>query len=220
LPLLSRLDGVHRVIARGDALPRVDLHCPLLSLPLAFQTTLATIPARVPYVAAAPERAAAWRAKLGEAQVPRIGLAWAGNPTHRNDRNRSIGAPRFAPLLRLNAAFVSLQKDPNPEDRHWLATQPKIDHRGDALRDFADTAALLSLLDLVISADTAVAHLAGALGKPVWILLPYLGVDWRWLLDRADSPWYPTARLFRQPVIDGWTSVIDAVTDEAMRLID
>lgn len=216
--LLAPLEGVAQLIAKGEPLPPFDLHCPLLSLPRVFGTTLATIPARVPYLAAAPERIAAWRARLDEraAPGPRIGLSWSGNPTHRNDRNRSIDPAQFAPLLAAapGATFVSLQKTLSDADRAWLVANPGVVPLGGALGDFADTAALLSLMDLVIAVDTAVAHLAGAMGRPVWILLPHIGLDWRWLVDRADSPWYPTARLYRQPPSRDWRPVIEAVAGE------
>lgn len=212
--LLAGLEGARQVIAKGETLPAFDFHCPLASLPLAFKTTPATVPARVPYVEAAPGLVETWRARLGPSAAPRIGIVWSGNPTHGNDRNRSIAPAELAPLLDCGATLVSLQKDLRPEDRPWLAAHPKVHHLGGELRDFTDTAALLSLMDLVISVDTAPAHLAGAMGRPVWILLPFIGVDWRWQLGRWDSPWYLSARLFRQPRIDDWASVIDAVVTE------
>jgi hypothetical protein len=193
------------------------LHCPLLSLPLAFKTTLATIPAAVPYLKAPPDLVAMWQARLGEKTAPRIGLMWSGNPEHKNDHNRSIALSRLAPLMDLDATLVSLQQDVRAQDRQWLADHPTIRHFGSDLRDFADTAALAHLMDLVISVDTSVAHLAGALGRQVWILLPFIGDDWRWLLHRDDSPWYPTARLFRQPAIDDWHSVIEHLANELQK---
>jgi tetratricopeptide (TPR) repeat protein len=205
--LLSTLDGAASVVAQGDPLPAFDLHCPLLSLPLAFRTGLTDVPARVPYLQAPPERVEGWRPRLAAAGAPRIGLAWSGNPAHTNDRNRSIALDRLAPVFELGAGVVSLQKSIRPDERAWLGLRPNCLHLGDELRDFADTAALVSLLDVVISVDTSVAHLAGALAKPVWVLLPFLP-DWRWLLDRDDSPWYPTARLFRQPAIGDWDGAI------------
>jgi tetratricopeptide (TPR) repeat protein len=205
--LLSGLAGVQQVVARGERLPDFDFHCPLLSLPLAFGTTLQTIPARVPYLAATPGLVQSWRARLG-ANAPRIGLAWSGNPKHLKDRNRSIAASRLTRLLETGATFVSLQKELRDDDRQWLAAHPEVHHFGDELGDFADTAALISLLDVVITVDSAVAHLAGAMGKPVWILVRAFGADWRWLLQRDDSPWYPSARLFRQHSIGDWGGVI------------
>jgi len=221
-PLHALVDGVAGVAAtvrRGDALPHFDLHCPLLSLPLAFGTTLDAVPARVPYLRAHPDRVAAWQARLPardpqQPRLPRIGLAWSGNPRHKNDRNRSLALRTLAPLLAMpGVAFVSLQKEPREADRQALRSSPNIVDVAAELRDFADTAAAISLLDLVITVDTAVAHLAGALAKPVWIMLP-VQVDWRWLLDREDCPWYPTARLIRQTRIGDWDGVVARVRQE------
>ena len=212
--LLVALAGVHVVLARGEPLPDFDFHCPLLSLPLAFGTTLGTIPSRIPYLAPRPAPVERWRARLAAARPPRIGIAWSGNAQHRNDRHRSIGLGLFARLLYVGGTLVSLQKELRDGDRQWLAAHPEVLHAGDDLSDFADTAVLISLLDVVISVDTVVAHLAGAMGKPVWILLPALGVDWRWLLGREDSPWYPSARLFRQPAVGDWDSVMERVASE------
>jgi tetratricopeptide (TPR) repeat protein len=207
------------IFAEGEALPAFDLRCPLLSLPLAFGTTLATIPAKVPYVHADPERTARWRTRLPASGSPRVGLAWSGNPAHKNDHRRSLGFDRLAPLLAVpGVQFVSLQKEVRPSDAEPLRKSRLIDLAAE-LNDFADTAAVAANLDLIISVDTAVAHLAGAMGKPTWILLPF-SPDWRWLLDREDSPWYPTARLFRQPRIGDWGSVIARVAAELQHRAD
>ncbi len=214
MPLVGQIDGVVAMASRGQALPPFDLHCPLLSLPLAFGTTLATVPAPIAYLRAPPERVAQWRASLPRGEAPRIGLVWSGKPSHRNDHNRSIPLARLSPLLlKPGFQFVSLQKDVRDADQEALRKFPALIRFGDALADFADTAAVVAALDLVITVDTAVAHLAGAMGKPVWILLPAIG-DWRWLLDREDSPWYPSARLFRQPHIGDWGSVMARLTRE------
>jgi hypothetical protein len=207
--LLGQLDGVTAVVARGGPLPDVDWHCPLGSLPLAFGTTLASIPAGVPYLRAEPGDVAGWRAAPGDRR-PRVGLVWAGNPRHRNDRRRSLPLAALAPLARGPWQLVGLQKDIGLDDAQRLAGWQAID-AGPRLRDFAATAAALTALDLVVTVDTAVAHLAGALGRPAWVLLPY-APDWRWLLGRADSPWYPTLRLFRQPRPGDWASVVRLVT--------
>jgi len=192
-------------------LPDFDCHCPMLSLPHAFRTTLEDIPADVPYLRAPQDRLAHWRQRLGPATAPRIGLAWSGNPQHLNDRNRSL------PLARLQSGIAwdafeafSLQKDVRDADAATLAAAGAVRHFGDEMGDFSDTAALAELMDVVIAVDTSVAHLAGAIGKPTWILLPF-NPDWRWLLGRDDSPWYPTARLFRQPAAGDWASVIREV---------
>jgi tetratricopeptide (TPR) repeat protein len=212
----SLLAGAFNVPVRadGEMLPPYDLRCPLLSLPLALGTELNTIPAEVPYLHAPPDRVGQWRARLAPRSGVRVGLAWSGNPTHKNDANRSIALAALAPLLAVpGVTFVSLQKDPRPADRDELARHAKIPDIGNELGDFADTAAVIEQLDLVITVDTAVAHLAGALGKSVWILLPF-SPDWRWMLGRDDSPWYPTARLFRQPATGDWGSVVSRAVAE------
>ena len=204
--LVQSLGGVE-VFAEGETLPAYDLQYPLLSLPKAFATTRASIPARVPYLSASAALRAVWESKLGPRRGLRVGLVWSGGQALRNDRNRSIALSTFAPLLSRDISFFSLQKDVRPGDQAFLANNP-ITHFGDDLADFAHTAALADLMDVVISVDTAAAHLTGALGKPVWILLPAMGTDWRWMTDRADSPWYPTARLFRQSTPGDWGSVM------------
>jgi hypothetical protein len=208
--LLRPLDGVSAVIARGNPLPVVDCHCPLGSLPLALGTTLATIPASIPYLHADAVDVAAWQAQPGDRR-PRVGLVWAGNRRHRNDRRRSLPLAALAPLARGPWQLVSLQKDLTLDDAQRLAGWQAID-AGPRLGDFAATAAALTALDLVVTVDTAVAHLAGALGRPAWVLLPH-APDWRWLLGRADSPWYPTLRLFRQPRPGDWARVVRQVAD-------
>ena len=210
LKLMSDFAGAAQVICRGDTLPDFDFHCPLLSLPLAFGTQLETIPSSVPYLQAPPQNSRNWDTQLGVKDRPRIGVAWSGSTTNTRDRERSIDLRSLLPLLEVEATFVSLQKDVRGTDAALLKERSDILNFGDELRDFADTAALISELDLVISVDTSVAHLAGAMGKPVWILVTHIP-DWRWLLDRDDSPWYPTVRLFRQPCIDDWESVITRV---------
>jgi len=211
--LVSRMPGVASVIARGQALPSFDYHCPLLSLPLAFATDLSSIPADIPYITAADADAAAWRGRLPR-QRPLIGLVWSGARLHDNDLNRSMRFETLAPLLDLpNIGFVSLQHQMREEDTCLLRNCSNVLALGEQFRDFADTAAAVSLLDAVISVDTAVAHLAGAMGKPLFLLLPF-AADFRWLRERNDSPWYPTARLFRQRQFDDWTGAIDALRQE------
>lgn len=208
--LLAQLPAV-TVIARGDPLPAFDLHCPLMSLPLAFGAELATIPCEVPYLRAPESRLARWRDRLDTRNAPRVGVIWAGSPTHENDRNRSIAFDRFSRLFAApGVGFVSLQRDMRLADAALVRAHGNVLDLGDELADFADTAAIVSQLDLVVSVDTAVAHLAGAMGKPVWILLPF-SPDFRWMLGRDDSPWYPTARLFRQPAVGDWESPLAQV---------
>jgi len=214
--LMTTLAGATQVIAKGDPLPDFEVHCPLLSLPLAFGTRVETIPSGPPYLRAPAQSLMNWDTRLAPQRRPRIGLAWSGNAAHQSDRQRSISLRTLLPLLDTGATFVSVQKDVNAADAGVLTERGDILHFGDALGDFSDTAALISNLDLVISVDTSVAHLAGALGKPVWVLLAY-APDWRWLLDRDDSPWYPTARLFRQDASRAWDGVIVRV-QQALRL--
>jgi hypothetical protein len=211
--LLGSLPQVPMLVARGDVLPPFDLHCPMLSLPLALGTTVDTIPADVPYLSAPAAVAAAWGERLADyARGLRVGLVWAGNPRAHSpdlaaiDRRRSITPERLAPLFDIEGAlFFSLQKDgPRAPDN-----LPMIDLMRE-IGDFADTAALIANLDLVISVDTSVAHLAAAMGKPVWVLDRFDSC-WRWLRGREDSPWYPTLRLFRQPVSGDWDAVVARV---------
>jgi len=216
--LMSGLAGVSHCVSKGEALPDFDLHCPLLSLPLAFETRLDTIPSTTPYLRA-PAHGQDWEARLGPKDRPRIGLVWSGNPRHRDDRKRSIELNALSPLFDVAATFVSLQKDLRAGDEAVLMERSDIIKLGQSLGSFADTAALLSHLDLVISVDTSVAHLAGAFGRPVWVLLP-LVPDWRWLLDRDDSPWYPTARLFRQTDTSDWRGVVKRVRTALHDLVE
>jgi len=216
LALLAQLDGVE-VVACGAPLPNFDLHCPLLSLPLAFGTRPETIPASVPYLAAPAERLDHWRDRLPAGRL-RAGFVWSGSSSHNNDGNRSIPLAGLARLFEDPAmACVSLQTDPRPADAELLRNLPGLVDLGGGFRDFADTAAVIGLLDVVVTVDTAVAHLAGALGKPVLILLPY-AADFRWMRERCDTPWYPTATLLRQPAFGDWDSVIAGLGDDIQRL--
>ncbi len=209
--LTGTLAAPIEVVSRGHALPDFDVHCPLLSLPLAFSTKLATIPSATPYLCASPEAVTDWRKRLGSSNRRRIGLAWSGRPTHTNDHNRSIPLRSILALLDgIDASFVSLQRDIRAVDENLLHERHGILHFGNDLKSFANTAALIANLDLIIAVDTSVAHLAGALAKPVWLLLPYIP-DWRWLLDRNDTPWYPTVRLFRQDQTRQWEPVMTQV---------
>ncbi len=214
-PLLSTIPGVKQYCHRWTDVPGHAAHCRLSSVPGLVHTTLETIPATVPYLFAEPTRIAAWRERL-DAQLPsgmrRIGLAWTGRPTHPNDRRRSMPLARLAPLATAGrASFVSLQKPMPASDVPTLAKFPGMTDIAADLTDFGETAAVIANLDLVITVDTSVGHLAGAMGKPVWIMVPKAS-DWRWLLERSDSPWYPTARLFRQTVPGAWDPVIAEVT--------
>lgn len=211
--LLRTVSGVSQVVAMGEDLPWFDLHCRLMSLPRLFATTLETVPAAIPYLTPDAEAAASWRTRLAHLPNRRIGLVWAGGQRPDNphaaaiDRRRSLPIEALAPLATVErCTFVSLRvgRDAATGGADWLH-QPTVE-----LTDFADTAALMAGLDLIIAVDTAAAHLAGALGRPVWLLNRY-DTCWRWLRDRADSPWYPTLRQFRQPAPGDWTTVIEQV---------
>jgi tetratricopeptide (TPR) repeat protein len=212
-PLLGPMaDGV-TVITPGSPLPPFDVHCPLMSLPFAFGTGIDTIPAQVPYLTAPAERMPWWRERLPKSAALRVGLVWSGRADYASDSSRTIALDRLAPLLEdEDISFVSLQREYRDHDLPALSRLP-IERIDDVISDFGDTAAAIEQCDLVISIDTSVAHLAGGLGKPVWILLPHVP-DWRWLLDRTDCPWYPTARLFRQNKTGDWHGVIADVIRE------
>jgi tetratricopeptide (TPR) repeat protein len=206
--LMARMPGVAAVVARNAPLPPYDFHCPLLSLPLAFGTTLATIPADRPYLHAAGPDIASWRVRLPQDR-PRVGLVWSGMRSHDNDLNRSMRLATLTPLLDLSEiAFVSLQHDVRDGDVEFLRSHRNITAIGAEFRDFSDTAAAIENLDAVVAVDTAVAHLTGALGKPLFLLLPF-AADFRWLRERSDSPWYPSARLFRQPRFADWDGAVN-----------
>ncbi|HTW71686.1 MAG TPA: tetratricopeptide repeat protein [Acetobacteraceae bacterium] len=215
--LLGTLGGVEALVPRGDKLPRFDWHCPMLSLPLAFGTTLARIPGTTPYLRADPEEAASVAVRLAE-EAPdglRVGIAWAGNPDTEFDQRRSLDPDRLAPLWPVpGVRFVCLQESGFARP----ASSPLIDLM-EGISDFAGTAAVIANLDLVISADTAPVHLAGALGKPVWLLNRFDNC-WRWLTGREDSPWYPTLRIFRQPRPGDWDSVLGRVAAALRRAAD
>lgn len=207
--LLSGLDPRLTVAAQRDPPPPHDRHCPLMSLPRAFGTTLATVPAARGYLPTDPALAARWAPRFGGGGGLRVGLVWAGNPRHANDANRSLPAEGLAPLLAVpDVRFFSLQTGDARADLGRLPGE--VVDLMDGVGDFADTAALLASLDLMIAVDTAVVHLAGALGRPAWVLLPF-APDWRWLLDRVDSPWYASLRLFRQPRPGDWRTLLATV---------
>lgn len=215
--LAESLEGVSKVVARGEPLPRFDFHCPLVSLPLAFGTRLETIPWDGAYLRSDPVRVDRWRNRLGPASLPRVGLVWSGSGGLRNDVARGIPLSKFASLASGKGQFISLQKQLSDSDRLLIERGGIIRTCDEYLVDFAETAALVELMDVVVTIDTAVAHLAGAMGKRVWILLPH-APTWRWLLGREDSPWYPTARLFRDAKEGGWDSALKRARRELDRL--
>jgi Flp pilus assembly protein TadD len=210
-PLFDTMPGVRRVVGTEEAVADCDLAIPLLSLPLIFGTTPDSVPAVVPYAHVPTERMSTWGGWPGTGAERRIGLVCSGNPNHPHDHRRSIALERLAPILaEPGTGFVLLQPELRDRDRLAAAAMPWLRRPEQALADFADTAALMSQLDLVISVDTSAAHLAGALGLPVWLLLPY-SCDYRWGLGSDRSPWYPTMRLYRQTRPGGWDDVIETV---------
>jgi hypothetical protein len=220
--LLNRsLEGVTQWVRQGEPLPPFDCYCPLLSLPLAFKTILDTIPSKIPYLRADAARAKHWKGRLGERTRLRVGVVWSGGVRPNLPELQSLNDQRNIPLVKLAALthpdidFYSLQKGQPAEGElaELIASRwegPALVDHSRELHDFGETAALIEQLDLVLSVDTSTAHLAGALGKPVWILLRF-DACWRWLRDRSDSPWYPTARLYRQPRRGDWEGVVQRV---------
>jgi hypothetical protein len=197
-----------------QALPRTDYHCPLLSLPRVFGTSLVDVPADIPYLAADAAQAAAWSQRLADLPGRKVGLVWAGLPQYADDAHRSLPLAQLAPLGGVvGVTFISLQTGAAAVQAGAVPPGMTLHDASAGLGDFADTAALIAALDLVISVDTAAAHLAGALGRPVWLLNRF-DTDWRWMTDRADSPWYPAMRIFRQPRRGDWDSVISQIRAE------
>lgn len=195
--LFESFDGIDEVIQRGNPLPSFDYHCPLLSLPYAFKTTIKNISSQsTPYINADHVKREQWNQKLGKKKMPRVGIVWRGNINHKNDKNRSINLNIIVNYLPPGFEYISLQKEINEGERQTMRAS-SIKNVGENLIDFADTASICDLMDLIISVDTSVVHLAAALGKKTWLMLPF-APDWRWMLDRSDSPWYPTIKIYRQ----------------------
>jgi hypothetical protein len=211
--------GVEQWITDGQPLPQFDVHCPLMSLPKVFGTTLATIPGNVPYMVADAKLVEPWLKRIAQDPAKlKIGLVWAGNLHPIHNRKRTISLSALASLGSVPGVwFYSLQKGPASQEAKSPPGGMKLIDWSNELNDFADTAALIAALDMVITIDTSVAHLAGAMGKPTWVLLPFVA-DWRWFIDREDSPWYPTMRLFRQPSLGDWSGPVARVAEELDRL--
>ena len=217
LGLFHGLAGVARFITAGSPLPEFDYHCPLPSLPLAFRTTVDSIPGGDAYLSSDAVKAALWADRLGEKKRPRVGIAWSGSTGHKNDHNRSFLLSQLVPYLPEGLEYVSLQKELRDSDAATLRTYPALRHFGEELHDFSETAALCEQMDLIVSVDTSVAHLSGALGKPAWIILPY-SPDWRWLLGRDDSPWYPSVKLYRQERPGDWVGGLNKLREDLAKL--
>lgn len=219
LPLARRSQdslGFDDVLVRGSLPPPFHMHCEMMSLPMAMGLTLADLPDRTPYLDADPLRLEKWRQRLAGLPRPLVALVWAGRPTHVNDANRSLTLARLAPLARPDVTFLSIQKGPAAGEAAVPPTGMSLISLSDEIHDFEDTAAILTVVDLLISVDSSPVHLAGALGRPVWVMLPFVP-DWRWLLERTDTPWYPGMRLFRQPSRGDWDGVMAAVAPQLAR---
>jgi len=216
--LMKSIEGVDELIASGTDLPQFDFYCPLMSLPLAMGTTLETIPSGKPYLKSADDKLSRWSERLGPKSKPRVGLVWCGNANHTNDHNRSIALEQMLGAAPEGYELISLQKEVRKTDLTTLEQSKQLRHFGADLNDFTDTAALCELVDVIISVDTSVAHLAGAIGKPVNLLLPY-NSDFRWLVDRSDSPWYPSMKLFRQGPDMIWKPVLEKIKADLDRFL-
>jgi Tetratricopeptide repeat len=203
LRLFSGLDGLAGVVAEGQPLPRCHFHCSLLSLPHLFNTTIESLPGKIPYLPVS-------QMARPQLERPRIGLAWRAKTSSPNGAYRSMPLADFRPLIGLPVDWVSLQKDVTDEEKQVLTEEFAAEERGSTLQDFKDTADLIETLDLVLTVDTSAAHISGALNRPTWVLVPQYS-DWRWLLDRDDSPWYPSVTVFRQKVNGDWSGQVDAI---------
>lgn len=209
----EQLPGIDEIVLRGALPPPFDMHCEMMSLPMAMGLTVADLPGTVPYLRADPARVKRWRKRLARLPKPLVGLVWAGRPSHLNDANRSVTLESMAPLAAAGVTFLALQKGPAAAQALNPPPGMRIERLDAEIADFDDTAAILAIADLLISVDSAPVHLAGALGRPAWVLLPHVP-DWRWLLEREDSPWYPSLRLFRQPSRGDWDSVMQSIATE------
>jgi Flp pilus assembly protein TadD len=218
--LLKTVPGVEQVVVCGTPLPEFDVQSSMMTLPLIFNTRLETIPANIPYISAAPEDVEKWRARFAQAQKKglKVGLAWAGQPKHENDKERSIPLMDLAPLASAPGVhFYSLQKEFGGDQAQNPPPGMRLIDWTEDIHDFADTAAMMMSLDLIITVDTAIAHLAGALGRPTWVMVPS-SPDWRWMTGRSDTPWYPTLRLFRKPGLRQWAPTVQQISRELVEL--
>jgi Flp pilus assembly protein TadD len=219
--LFKNLLGVEQTVSEDDPLPNFDVQCPLISLPVAFKTRMQTIPGAGPYLHPSPTLVRAWSALIDRSNDRlKVGLVWAGHPSHSNDQNRSTMLACFAPLCEAgDISFYSLQVGATAIEAATPPAGMELVDLTAEISDFADTAALIEHLDLVIAVDTSTAHVAAAMGKPVWVVLPFVA-EWRWLTHRADTPWYPTMRLFRQPNLNDWHGAISQLVQPLSRLVD
>ncbi|BAK75712.1 hypothetical protein NH8B_0880 [Pseudogulbenkiania sp. NH8B] len=211
--LAQRYTGFDELIVRGSLPPAFDVHCEMMSLPMVLGLKLEDLPGQIPYLSADQQRLAKWQQRLAGLPQPLVALVWTGRPTHFNDANRSLKLEELASLVRPDTTFLSIQKGPAAEQAASPPPGMRLVSLSDEIQDFEDTAAILSIADLLISVDSSPVHLAGALGRPAWVMLPFVP-DWRWLLGRTDTPWYPSVRLFRQPSRGDWHSVMAAMAPE------
>jgi hypothetical protein len=207
LTLARRTEGFDQIITRGTLPPAFDVHCEMMSLPMVMGLTLADLPGKIPYLAPEPQRLARWRRRLAKLPSPLVALVWAGRPEHHNDANRSTTLAGLAPLALPGITFLAIQKGPKAAEAKTPPPGMSLVALDDEVRDFEDTTAILAIVDLLISVDSSPVHLAGALGRPAWVLLPFVP-DWRWLLERGDTPWYPSVRLFRQDRAGDWSGAL------------
>lgn len=212
LSLAQRAEGFDEIVARGSLPPTFDCHCEMMSLPMVMGLKLEQLPGTIPYLSADRVRIDKWRKRFAGLPRPLVALVWAGRPNHHNDANRSMTLADFAPLAAVPATFLAVQKGPRADEANSPPPGMAIQGLGPEIDDFEDTAAILSIADLLISIDSSPVHLAGALGRPAWVLLPFVP-DWRWLLARSDTPWYPTLRLFRQSARGNWEGVLARVSE-------
>ncbi len=208
-----RMPGIDQVILRGALPPPFDVHCQMMSLPRAMKLKLDDLPGAMPYLSADEQRVEHWRARLQDLPRPLVALVWAGSDTHSNDANRSMTLSTLAPLADSNVSFISVQKGTRAAEADHPPAGMRLTNLSNEITDFDDTAAILSVCDLLISVDSSPVHLAGALNRPAWLMLPFVP-DWRWLLDRDDSPWYPNTKLFRQSTRGDWSDVIARMAAE------
>ncbi len=219
LPFAERLDGIDEIVLRGQLPPPFDWHCEMMSLPMATKLKMSQLPGRMPYIRPLPARVRRWKKRLAEIEGLKVSVVWAGRSNHFNDRNRSMNLAMFAPLGMAGVTFLSVQKGFRVEEAKAPPAGMNFIDLGPEIDDFEDTAAIFSIVDLLISVDSSPIHLAGAMGRPVWVLLPYIP-DWRWLMARSDTPWYPSMRLFRQTARGDWPGVMAQVAEALAALRD
>ena len=213
----KRMRGIDKIVHQGDLPPPFDMHCQMMTLPQVTDLKLTDLPGPIPYLTPDPARMRKWRKRLANLPRPLVALVWAGRPTHFNDARRSMSLETLAPLGQDGITFLSVQKGDRADDAMTPPAGMNLVNLSPEIKDFEDTAAILAIADLLISVDSSPVHLAGGLGRPAWVMLPKLP-DWRWLLDRNDTPWYPTVRLFRQNAHENWHNVVQEMADELAKL--